>query len=1042
MRADLRAALDSTLADICKAVDSKLTEIRREFGLLCHDLALGAGEGSYSAPMLSDAAASIDLGHKTLQRVGQPDGDGSPLRISSVIPIDSVPPLLSSSPLLRAMAISPVKAHLKDSLASTIHTSVQDFLTDKCGWVNWYLVGKFVKKDFYALELFEKMSEKGSVDKMEISHWRDLSSFEITNYIWNPSGCTIIVELLEIACYMGLEFGWIMIKGFADEEIYVQLHESVRGSGVYLVQLTCPPANENFILVMSGACRLTVGRRIHEYMLKVGLTRNSQVTNAQLDLYAKSENKIIIGISYNAIKIAIKPWINLVHHHVLLSSYFSLTNLECFQVVRGNQNLLCTGGYPSAFTPTYSTLLIGTEPHSKRVKVTWEVQSDVLHGAIIGANKKHRCESRSRVHTIPVQWVVSVQLHQHASPKPTIFYLEQLIVKHGAAASAIENKALVIESLRRGVNQQQNRGIDKLAGVIGLSFGPRGRNVVLDECGSPKVVNEGVKFGRAIELPHDIGTVGEARIREVFSKTNDSEGDRTTNTLKKGSECTKGTYLDLACSLEGHLESNFGALAIDLHADFSLLFTSKFDFWPVWDPGDTSAKAVKLILCFQYKDSKRMGAFVNLFFRRELQLKSFDVEQRAVVVVELQTCLFTSVALQVLMLHNWWSYASSLAPKVEPSTTLLLITKEVLVQKLYPQAILAQLNSRLPSKNNKFTLRLQGSLIEFHCKQFQISIANPNLEDKMIWCLPSSRDKRIPIYVVIPVDAFCSDGTGRPRIRTIKALTVALEALKLVGVHGIVERRAFGGESLGLKLHVALSFHSNVNSSSSRKEGVTLPLWIIEIGDQNKHIYYWDQNGFSNDDYLTLGVDHVPLFCRWTALHCYEDFMSSFAKKFEFLIGTVIEEISVGLGPSGELRYPAHPFGDGRWKFPGIGEFQCYEKYISQCYEMAARKEGKPQWEEKGPQRDGCYNSLPCEVPFFGEGEESFLSDYGGRLLHHADDILARAANILKKYQENKQTSIAIAHPAELTAGYYNTAVRYGYDPVTSLLSRVLELEV
>ncbi|TQD86185.1 hypothetical protein C1H46_028261 [Malus baccata] len=253
----------------------------------------------------------------------------------------------------------------------------EDFLTDKCGWVNWYPVGKFVKKDLYALELFEKMSEKGSADKMEISHWRDLSSFEITNYIWNPFGCTIIVELLvstfqgitatfhqyatsgpqignelsqfenvefdhvakeienmgvrwislptasilillfeemtarrlydlvpissateayltnenskndvrlrnfsrptnpvlseEIACYMGLELGWIMIKGFADEEIYVQLHESVRGCDVYLVQLTCP-ANENVmeLLVMSGACRLTLGRRIHEYMLKVG----------------------------------------------------------------------------------------------------------------------------------------------------------------------------------------------------------------------------------------------------------------------------------------------------------------------------------------------------------------------------------------------------------------------------------------------------------------------------------------------------------------------------------------------------------------------------------------------------------------------------------------------------------------------------------------------------------------------------------------------------------------------------------------------------
>ncbi|KAM2450919.1 hypothetical protein TB2_008339 [Malus domestica] len=36
----------------------------------------------------------------------------------------------------------------------------EDSLTEKCGWVNWYLVGKFVKKDFYALHLFDEMSKR------------------------------------------------------------------------------------------------------------------------------------------------------------------------------------------------------------------------------------------------------------------------------------------------------------------------------------------------------------------------------------------------------------------------------------------------------------------------------------------------------------------------------------------------------------------------------------------------------------------------------------------------------------------------------------------------------------------------------------------------------------------------------------------------------------------------------------------------------------------------------------------------------------------
>lgn len=76
----------------------------------------------------------------------------------------------------------------------------------------------------------------------------------------------------------------------------------------------------------------------------------------------------------------------------------------------------------------------------------------------------------------------------------------------------------------------------------------------------------------------------------------------------------------------------------------------------------------------------------------------------------------------------------------------------------------------------------------------------------------------------------------------------------------------------------------------------------FQIGDLNKDIYYRDKKGFSNDDYLTLGVDQLPLFCGRTALQCYEDFMLSFVNKFDSLIGSVIEELSVGLGPSGELR--------------------------------------------------------------------------------------------------------------------------------------------
>ncbi|KAH9327602.1 hypothetical protein KI387_007780 [Taxus chinensis] len=82
-------------------------------------------------------------------------------------------------------------------------------------------------------------------------------------------------------------------------------------------------------------------------------------------------------------------------------------------------------------------------------------------------------------------------------------------------------------------------GIDKLANAVGVTLGPRGRNVVLDEFGMPKVVNDGVTIARAIELPDPMENAGAALIREVASKTNDSAGDGTTTASVLAQEIIK-----------------------------------------------------------------------------------------------------------------------------------------------------------------------------------------------------------------------------------------------------------------------------------------------------------------------------------------------------------------------------------------------------------------------------------------------------------------------------------------------------------------------
>lgn len=62
------------------------------------------------------------------------------------------------------------------------------------------------------------------------------------------------------------------------------------------------------------------------------------------------------------------------------------------------------------------------------------------------------------------------------------------------------------------------------------------------------------------------------------------------------------------------------------------------------------------------------------------------------------------------------------------------------------------------------------------------------------------------------------------------------------------------------------------------------------------------------------------------------------------MLGDVVTEVTVGCGPAGELRYPAYPERDRRWRFPGVGEFQCYDAYMRRSLRKAAEAANKPDW--------------------------------------------------------------------------------------------------
>jgi Glycosyl hydrolase family 14 len=96
----------------------------------------------------------------------------------------------------------------------------------------------------------------------------------------------------------------------------------------------------------------------------------------------------------------------------------------------------------------------------------------------------------------------------------------------------------------------------------------------------------------------------------------------------------------------------------------------------------------------------------------------------------------------------------------------------------------------------------------------------------------------------------------------------------------------------------------------------------------------------SSHQYTSRAPIHKPR----ARTQAYGDYIEAFAAEFGDMLGDVVSEVTVGCGPAGELRYPSYPEGDRRWRFPGVGQFQCFDKYMLASLSAAAQAVGEPQW--------------------------------------------------------------------------------------------------
>ncbi|CAM0948323.1 unnamed protein product [Alopecurus aequalis] len=81
------------------------------------------------------------------------------------------------------------------------------------------------------------------------------------------------------------------------------------------------------------------------------------------------------------------------------------------------------------------------------------------------------------------------------------------------------------------IRKLQN-GVNKLADLVGVTLGPKGRNVVLEsKYGSPRIVNDGVTVAKEVELEDPVENIGARLVRQAAAKTNDLAGDGTTTSV-------------------------------------------------------------------------------------------------------------------------------------------------------------------------------------------------------------------------------------------------------------------------------------------------------------------------------------------------------------------------------------------------------------------------------------------------------------------------------------------------------------------------------
>ncbi len=106
-----------------------------------------------------------------------------------------------------------------------------------------------------------------------------------------------------IASYLELPLTDCTVKRFADKEVFVEVHENVRGEDVFILQSTSFPANDNLmeLLILTDALRRSSARRITAVLPYFGYARQDRRATGRTPISAKLVSNLITEAGVNRV---------------------------------------------------------------------------------------------------------------------------------------------------------------------------------------------------------------------------------------------------------------------------------------------------------------------------------------------------------------------------------------------------------------------------------------------------------------------------------------------------------------------------------------------------------------------------------------------------------------------------------------------------------------------------------------------------------------------------------------------------------------------